>query len=92
MIYRVIFSCGADYIGETIRDSEVRWNEHTTREDKNSDCVKHLKSHFDHEFRWFVLSRVPKKCLKRKTLEAYYIKTCQPTLNNQTNSEVIKPF
>ena len=74
------------------RDSEVRWNEHTTGKDKNSDCVKHLKSHFDHEFRWFVLSRVSKKCLKRKTLEAYYIKTCQPTLNNQTNSEVINLF
>ena len=41
-----ICSCGADYIGETIRDSEVRWNEHTTGKDKNSDCVKHLKQSF----------------------------------------------
>ena len=51
VIYRVICSCGADYIGETIRNSEIRWNEHISVKDKNSDCVKHLNNHFDHEFR-----------------------------------------
>ena len=30
LVYRGICSCGADYIGETIRNSEVRWNEHIT--------------------------------------------------------------
>ena len=34
-----ISSCGADYIGETILNSETRWNEHITGKDKNSDCV-----------------------------------------------------
>ena len=76
VIYRGICSCGADYIGETIRNSEIRWNEHITGKYKNSDCVKHLSGHFDHELRWFVLSRASKNYLKRKILEAYYIKTC----------------
>ena len=34
-----ICSCGADYIGETIRNSEIRWNEHITGKDKNLDCI-----------------------------------------------------
>ena len=92
MIYRVICSCGADYIGETIRNSEIRWNEHITVKDQNSDCVKHLNNHFDHEFRWFVLSHASKNCLKRKILEAHYIKTCQPSLINQINSDLLKLF
>ena len=30
VIYRDICSCGADYIGEMIRNSDIRWNEHIT--------------------------------------------------------------
>ena len=92
VIYRGMCSCGAGYIGETIRISEIRWNEHINGKDKNSDCVKHLNNPFDHEFRWFVLSRASKICLKRKILETYYIKTCQPSLNNQINSDVLNLF
>ena len=90
VIYRGICSCGADYIGETIRNSEIRWNEHSTGKDKNSDCVKHLNDNFDHEFRRF-LSRASKNCLKRK-IEAYYIKTCQPLLSSQMNSDILNLF
>ena len=56
VIYRGICSCGADYIGETIKNSEIRWNEHITGKDKTSNCVKHLSDNFDHEFGWFVFS------------------------------------
>ena len=44
----------------------VRWNERNitepniTRKNKNSDYVKHLNDHFDHEFRWVFLSRASK--------------------------------
>ena len=57
VLYRVICSCRADYFVETIRNSEIRWNEHITGKYKNLDCVKHLNGHFDHEFWWsfFVL-------------------------------------
>ena len=53
MIYRGICSCGADYIGETIRNFEMRWNEHLTGKCKNLPFVKHLNDNFDHEF-WIV--------------------------------------
>ena len=31
-------------------------------------------------------------CLKRKILEAYYIKTCQPSLSNEIKSDVLSLF
>ena len=92
VIYCGICSCGADYIGETIRNSEIRWNKHITGKDQNSDCVKPLNNNFDHEFRWFVLSGPSKNRLKREILEAYCIKTCQPSLNNQINSDLLNLF
>ena len=54
VIYRGICSCSEDYIGERVRNSEIRWNEHITGKDKNSDCIENLNDNFDHEFRWFV--------------------------------------
>ena len=92
VIYRGIHSFCADFVGGMIRNSEIRWNEHITGKDKKSDCVKHLNDNFDHEFRWFVLSRLSKNCLKRKILEAYYITTCQPSLNNEINSNLLNLF
>ena len=92
VIYRGVCSCGADYIGETIRNSEIRWKEHNTGKDKNSDCVKHLNDNFYHEFRCFVLSCASKNCLKGKLLEAYYIKIRQPSLNTQVNSDVLNLY
>ena len=67
-------------------------NEHITGKNKNLDCFKHLNDHFDHEFWWGFLSRASKNCLKRKILEAYYIKTCQPSLNKQINSDILNLF
>ena len=37
MIYRGICSCEADYIGETVRNAQLRWNEHENRTDKNPE-------------------------------------------------------
>ena len=50
VIYCVVCLCGADYIGETIRNSQMRWKVHSTGRDENSDCVKHLIDNFNHEF------------------------------------------
>ena len=41
VIYRGICPCGADYFGETIRNSEIRQNEHITGKDKNQNYLKH---------------------------------------------------
>ena len=50
VIYDSVCSCSADYIGETIRNSEIRWKEHSSGKDKDSDSVKNLNDNFDHEF------------------------------------------
>ena len=93
VIYRGVCSCGADCIGGTIRNSKIRWKEHSTGKDKNSDCVKHLNDNFDQKFRWFVLSRALKNFLKWEILEAYYIKTRrQPSLNTQVNSDILNLY
>ena len=82
MLYILVFAHVVQIIGEMLRSSEIRWNEHMTEKDKNSDSVKHLNDNFDHELQWFVFL----------LLEAYYIKTCQPSLNSQMNSESLNLF
>ena len=62
IIYYGVCSCGQDYVGETIRNASIRWNEHNTGKDKNSDCAKHLKDNYNHEFSWKCLS-IANKCL-----------------------------
>ena len=92
VIYRGICSCGADYIGETVRNAQLRWNEHENGTDKNSECAKHLNENDNHEFKWSILSLAPKISFKRKILEAYFIKTLNPILNNQLNSDILTLF
>ena len=92
VIYRGICSCGADYIGETVRNAQLRWNEHENGTDKNSECAKHLNENDNHEFKWSILSLAPKMSFKRKILEAYFIKTLNPILNNQLNSDILTLF
>ena len=92
VIYTGICSCGADYIGETVRNAQLRWNEHENGTDKNSECAKHLNENDNHEFKWSILSLAPKMSFKRKILEAYFIKTLNPILNNQLNSDILTLF
>ena len=92
IIYRGKCSCGPDYIGETVRNAQLRWNEHFNGKDKNSECAKHLNENDNHEFKWSFLSLAPKVSFKRKILEAYFIKTLNPTLNNQLNDDILTLF
>ena len=43
VIYKGVCSYGADYIEETIRNVQIRWNEHESGIDKNSECFKHIQ-------------------------------------------------
>ena len=61
VIYKGVYSCGADYIGETICNVKIRWNEHESGIDKNSECFQHLQEHLSHGFQWSVLSIAPQK-------------------------------
>ena len=41
-------SCGEDYIGETVHNALLRWNQHENGTDKNSECAKHLNENDNH--------------------------------------------
>ena len=92
IIYRGKCSCGADDVGETVRNVRLRWNEHENGKDKNSKCAKHLNENDNLEFKWSILSLAPKVSFKRKILEAYFIKTLNPILNNQLNNDILTLF
>ena len=72
-----------------IRNFEIRWNEHESGIDKNSECFKHLQEHLSHGFQWSVLSIAPRNTFKRKILEAHFIKVMVLSLNSQMNSYVL---
>ena len=38
VIYKDVYSCGGDYIGDTIRNVNIRWNEH----ESGIECFKYL--------------------------------------------------
>ena len=89
-VKKLVIFCGCrkwmtPYIGETVRNAQLRWNKHENGKDKNSKCTKHLNENDNHEFKWSILSSAPKISFKRKILEAYFIKTLNPILNNQLN-------
>ena len=69
--YMGTYSCSESYVGETKRNCYVRWREHFATK-KTSKVVDHLLLNPGH---------------KRRILEAFYIRTLQPTLNNQLNTK-----
>ena len=92
VIYRGICSCGAGYIGETVSNARLPWNEHENGTDKNSKCAKHLNGNYNRECKLSFLSLAPKISFKRKILEAFFIETLNPILNNQLNSDILTIF
>ena len=69
VIYKGISSCGEMYVGETIRNCKIRWDEHNDV-NKNSEPAKHLARNTEHEFSWYALTRALENTLKRRILEA----------------------
>ena len=65
---------------------------HKNGGDKKSECAKHLNENNNHEFKWSILSLSPKISFKTKILKGYFIKTLNPILNNQLNSDILTLF
>ena len=80
--YKGVCSFGESYIGETIRNVEVHWDEHNNTMNRSNQS-KHIKDNLDHVFNWSVLANAPKNMLQQKILEAYYIVLEKPTSNEQ---------
>ena len=91
VIYRVEFFCDQKYIGETVRNAKMRWNEH---KDKNSrsEPAKYLKKNPIHKFTWTIISKAPENVRKWRVLETYFIKTLCPTLNEQLDNDILTLF
>ena len=65
------------HVAETIRNYKIRWDEHNDV-NKSSDPATHLARNNAHEFSWYELTRAPENTLKRRILEAYFIKSIVP--------------
>lgn len=90
-IYQGDCICGETYIGETERNVEVRWGEHTSSSG-TSEPSKHLLNNPDHAFTWKILSPAPINKKERKSLEAFLIALNAPSLNNQTETKTLLLF
>ena len=83
VIYKRECYCKSTYIGETLRNSLIKWADHES--DKgSSEPAKHLIANPTHKFAWSNLDRASTNARKRKIWEAYHIKAHRPTLNDQT--------
>ena len=69
----------------------MRWNEHEEKNSK-SEPAEHLKENPTDKFTWSIISKVPENFQKRRVLEAYFIKTICPTLNEQLDNEIFTLF
>ena len=91
VIYEGKCSCGRQYIGETIRNSDIRGNEHESTTGK-SEPAKHLADNKSHMFTWKVLASAPLNFCKRKILEAFFITKLKPDLNDQIEHHALSLF
>ena len=46
----------------------------------------------EHKFSWYILERAPVNTLKRRILEAYFMKLIVPSLNEQLDDDVLMLF
>ena len=88
VIYKGICSCGETYVSEAIRDCKIKWDEHNDV-NTNSEHVKHLAKIIDHKFSWYILTSAPENTLKRRILEACFIKLIVPSLKEQLDNMLI---
>ena len=94
VIYEGKCTCDEEYIGETIRITDIRWKEHTSPSPTSTltDPAKHIMENPTHQFTWKVITRAPQNKLKRLILEAYFIAKRRPKINVQTNPRLLLLF
>ena len=90
-IYEGVCSCGENYIGETKRNVQTRWNEHEDLR-KDSEPAKHLGCFPEHKFNWKIIMNAPTNTRARKNLEAALIALKRPSLNDQMDSNQLILF
>ena len=83
--------CDDTYIGETIRNVDIWWNEHEDIR-KESEPAKHLRKNLNHKFKWETLLQAPKNYWMQKNLEASFIAIMGQTLNNELDTKKLYLF
>ena len=91
VIYEGKCLCSRCYIGETIRNSDIRWSEHESATGK-SEPAKHLADNKSHMFTWKILASASLHFCKRKILEVLFITKLKPDLNNQIEHHALSLF
>ena len=91
VIYKRTCTCKEFYIGETKRNSEVRWNKHCSLK-KSSEVGDHLLVNPDHNITWQIIAKAPAQIFKRKVLEAFYVSELKATFNSQKDVKITKLF
>ena len=94
VIYEGKCTCNEEYIGETVRITDIRWKEHTSPSPTSTltDPAKHVMENPTHQFTWKVITRAPQNKLKRLILEGYFIAKRRPKINVQTNPRLLLLF
>ena len=73
VIYKGTYTCKEFYIGETKRNSEVRWNEHCSLK-KSSEVGDHLSVNPDHNITWQIVAKAPAQTFKQNIRSVLYQK------------------
>ena len=90
-VYQGVCSCGRKYIGETLRNYTIRWEEHEDLT-KDSEVARHVKFNLGHKMEWTVLVKGLKNTKIRKIFEAFYIAKFRPSLNGQVKHQNLTLF
>ena len=91
MIYKGECSCQESYIGESVRNIEIKWQEHEDTQ-KDSETAKHLKNSPTHLFTWkFLLPASLIRCI-RQNMVASIIALNLPSLNEGVESKKLSLF
>ena len=86
VIFESVCSYQESYIGETVRNIEIGWQEHEDTQ-RDSEPAKHLKNNPTHSFTWKVLVSVSSiRCIRQNT-EASIIALKQQSLNERDESK-----
>ena len=74
---------GTDYIGETMRNVQVRNDEHSNP-CNDSEPTHHLSENLSHSFSWQIL-RTAQSFGKRSIIEGLMVQQWSPSLNKQVH-------
>ena len=86
IIYKGTCPCSEFYVGDMKQNSKVRWREYCFTK-KTSEVDEHFLLNPGQTVNRGVLTNAPKQIYKWELLEACYIRTLQPTLNNQLDTK-----